>query len=332
MLTPEPLSPAYIAVNDWLRSQTARPLIVTHARPDGDAIGSTVALGLVLQELGHHPRIYFDRELFPPQLNPFVPQDLLLEDTDLAAFDAVICLDCAAPDRLGLPVAKAVEDIPLPCCNIDHHPSNGGFGAVDLVDPDAAATAEILARLFEGCGLPLPPAAATALLAGITQDTGCFRFNNTSPEVLQATAWLMRRGGDYQRIMDELYFNTPLRLLRLQARAIETTKLALDGRLAYFFVTDELLETCGCTAAEADDLIDVVRTIAGVEITCRMQQVDNDVRFSLRSQNPDKPILPLARRIGGGGHALAAGATMKNATLAEAEAELLQLAEELLHG
>ena len=331
MTSRKQLPPAYEETHQWLDRFSA-PLIVTHRRPDGDAVGSAVALALMLGATRPATRIYFDQELFPPQLTPFVPSQFVSDGSDLTGFDSLVCLDCAVEDRLGLPEDVCFDDISLPCVNIDHHVSNDGYGEVNLVDDSCAATAEILTRLAANFPIALPADAATALLTGITQDTGCFRFNNTTPDVLAAGAWLMQQGGDYLKVMDELYFNVPIQLMRLQAKVIESTKLAYDNRLAYFAVTDELMASCGATAEEADDLIDIVRTMAGVVITCRLQQVGSDVRFSLRSQDPTLPILPMAREIGGGGHAMAAGATMSNATFEQAEARLLELAGEVLNG
>ncbi len=336
MSTPDSPGKAYTQVHDWLR-QRNNFLIVTHQHPDGDAVGAVLGLAGCLRARNIACRGYFDQEL-PPQFMAFMPDDILFGEAtagsddrvDLAGFDNLICLDCATPDRLALPNGLALAELPLEVCNIDHHFSNPGFGAVSLVDPAAAATSEILFKLFTAFDLPVTPEVATGLLIGITQDTGCFRFHNTSAAALGAAARLIAAGGDYHRVTRELYFNTPIHIMRLQASIIlEKIRFAFDDRLAYFFVTDELLAEYGATREEVDDLIEVARTIAGVEVVCRLLRHGPDVRFSLRSQNPARPVLEMAGQLGGGGHRLAAGATLANTTLAEAEAKLLELAGKL---
>lgn len=329
MRAPDRLAAAYAAARHWLTAHR-RLLLVTHQRPDGDAVGSVLALAAALPTLGSTGHPYLDPEHFPPPLQPFLPAATPLPAA-WTAFDGVVCLDCANVERLALPGGVPLAAVPLPVLNLDHHISNTAYGAVVLVDADAAATAEILANLFLDGTPALPAAAATFLLLGLTQDTGCFRFTNTTPATLATAAALCRAGGDYRRVMDELYFSVPLAVHRLHAQVIAATHFACGQRLAYFFVTDDLLAQCGATAAQAEDLVDLVRTIAGVEVTCRLQQVGPDVRFSLRSRSARFPVLDLARRLGGGGHLLAAGATLAASTPAAAAERLLALARELFH-
>jgi len=329
MRTPDRLAPAYTAAHRWLTTHR-RLLIVTHQRPDGDAVGSVLALAAALPALGGAGRIHLDLKQFPAQLQPFVPATATVTDP-WTAFDGLVCLDCANAERLALPGDTALAAVPLPVLTLDHHVSNTRYGEVVLVDDTAAATAEILANLLLAFAPALPADAATFLLLGLTQDTGCFRFNNTTAGTFDAAAALCRAGGDYRRVMDELYFSVPHEVHRLHARVIEATRFAFGGRLAYFFITDELLAQCGATVAQAEDLVDLVRTIAGVEVTCRLQQLGPDIRFSFRSRRARYPVLALAQRLDGGGHLLAAGATLKNSTPAAGEQRLLELARELFH-
>jgi phosphoesterase RecJ-like protein len=188
-----------------------------------------------------------------------------------------------------------------------------------------------LTNLFREFDLPVTPQIASMLLVGIVTDCGCFRFNNTTSRTMQAAAWLMEQGGDYHLVMKKMYFSEPINKMRLQGKVLETLTLSHSNRVAHFFVTDELLKSCGATQDDAENLVDTVRCIEGVEIVCRMQQLDESVRFSLRSINPSRPIIGLAKEIGGGGHALAAGATMENATLKSAEVRFLELVGDLFN-
>ncbi len=321
----------YAQLNDWLRNNN-RFLVVTHQRPDGDAIGSAQALTASLRALGKHCHTYFIHEL-PPQYESFVDDDTTLYDEiDLSRIDKIIAVDCANGDRLAIPNWLSFQDLGIPSANIDHHISNESFATVNLVDVGAAATSEVLANLFREFKFPVTPQIASMLLVGIVTDCGSYRFNNTTSGTMRSSAWLMDQGGEYHKVMEKMYFSEPLSKMRLQGRVLEAVKMSHGNRVARFSVTDELLDSCGATQDDAENLVDVVRCIDGVEIVCRMQQLDDNVRFSLRSINPARPIIGIAKEIGGGGHALAAGATMEHATLEMADARFLELAEGLFNG
>ncbi len=327
MKTTDQLLPEYAEMDRWLRSHR-RILIVTHKRPDGDAFGSSLALASALRDLKINCAAYFCEEPPDPYM-PFMDDHTLWGDLDLSAFDYLVAVDCATAPRLGLPNDLVLSDMRMPCANIDHHVSNENYGEVNLVDAEAAATSEILTDLFNAYDYPVSKHAATQLLLGVTTDTGCFRFTNTDSAILRAGAWLMDQGGDYNRVMEEMYFNTPLSKMRLQAKVVESLSFAFNGRVAYFYVTDEMIESCGGTSEDAEDLVDVVRTIQGVEIVIRMQEVAGNIRFSFRSQNLNRPIIGIARELDGGGHPLAAGATMEKADLPTATQRVLELMKTL---
>ena len=329
MKTANELDKTFTDLHHWLQDKD-NFLVVTHQRPDGDASGSVMAFCRTMRAMGKSATPYFHEE--PAQnLLPFLDDTVRYGDIDLQPFKTLICLDCANAPRLALPNNMDIDDFLIPVGNIDHHVTNEGYGSKNaiLVDAESAATCEILAIFFSAFDYPMPPQAATSLLVGLTQDTGCFRFTNTSSQCFDVASWLLEKEGDYQKVMQELYFNNPINVLRLQAKVIEATHFAFDNRLAWFHITDELLESCDTTADDADELVDIIRTIKGIEIVVRLQELKDCIRFSMRSQNPDRPILGLASKLGGGGHKMAAGATMENATLDEATRIMLNYAKEL---
>lgn len=321
----------YPAMAAWLR-QHQRLLLATHCRPDGDAVGSLLATWHVLNAGGWECICWVDKPL-PSAYADLAPPALRV-GTAVAPgeFAALLCLDAAAPSRVCLPNDWQVESIGVPTASIDHHLDNHRYADLNLVDSDAAATCSLLHDFFIAEGFGIDRTARELLLIGLITDTGGFRFSNTTPRALRHAATMIEEGVDYQPLVQRLYYNTPFGLLRLQARVVQEMQFALDGRLAWFRVTPEMLRDCGVRSADTEDLIDVAREIAGVEICCRLQQVEGAIRFSLRSSDPAHPALALARRLGGGGHAMAAGATLENGDFETAEKLLLRYTKELLDG
>jgi len=319
------------ALAPWLLAHR-RLLVVTHTRPDGDALGSAFGFAQALNDRGQAARVFVDAPL-PAAYVEFAPADLLVDvPVAWADFDAVVCLDCANLKRLALPNGAALAQVPLPSCNIDHHVDNARYGDLALVAPATAATAELLTHLLQSWGWPLTAAAATRLLIGVLTDTGGFRHQNTTPTVLRTAADLLAAGADHPRVVRAVYGRETSGMLQLKAHIYRTLQLACGGRYAWFTLTPEVLTTCGVDERDTEDLIDTVRALQGVEIACRLQQVAEGVRVSLRSQNPAFPVIEIAHQLGGGGHPMAAGALQQGADLATTEARVLALVKELLGG
>jgi phosphoesterase RecJ-like protein len=321
---------AAAAFATWLADKT-RLLVVTHQRPDGDAIGSLLGLHHCLLALGKDSVPFVDAPL-PARYRPYAHSDLLVcIPMDLNDFDGIICLDSANEDRLALPNDLAFADFDLPSCTIDHHVDNTGYGDLSHVDPTRAATASILADIIRENAWSLPPEGATLLYLGTVTDTGGFHFSNTTSETLRTAAWLLDHAADFARVMNDIFFNAPLSMLRLRARIVEEMRLEYDGRLAYFIVTDELLAEFGIASRDTEDLIETVRQVAGAKIVCRMQPNGDGVRFSLRSKDAAYPVIDIAHKIGGGGHQMAAGAFRLGISLAEGEQLLIDYVGNVLN-
>ena len=327
-MTPDLLA-TYQSLSDWLEDKD-NFLVLAHARPDGDAFGSAFAMTLFLQSQGKTATAYVEEEL-PEMFEPFAIDGYKHSDipVDMGQIDYIISCDCANTPRLACPNGLTFADLDKPICNIDHHISNEKYGELNLIDAEAASTTEILTKFHEMNGHSVSSLNADWLMIGLAQDTGCFRFPNTSSQVFKYAGWLLNHGCNYDKVMKELYFNNPMRLLKLQAKVIDNLKFAHDNSVAYFFINQDILDSCDAKVEDVEDLVDVVKSIQGVDIVCRLQQVDNDVRFSFRSQNEKLPVLPIAKKFNGGGHLLACGATMENTTLEEAEAKFLEYLEEV---
>lgn len=314
----------------WLADKE-RLLLVTHQRPDGDAIGSLLGLHHCLLTLGKDSVPFVDAPL-PARYTPYMHADLIVcLPMDLSDFDGIICLDSANEVRLALPNDLAFADFDLPSCTIDHHVDNTRYGDLVHVDHTCAATASILAEIIRENAWSLPADGATLLFLGTVTDTGGFHFTNTTADTLRTAAWLIDQGANSAQVMNDIFFNQPVSNLRLRARIIEDMRLEYDGRLAYFIVSDELLASFGVAARDTEDLIETVRQVAGAKIVCRMQPSTDGVRFSLRSKDATYPVIGIAHKIGGGGHEMAAGAFLPEISLEEGERLLIDYVGKVLN-
>ncbi len=330
-MTSKPLTELADSIVAWI-DRLQPLLLVTHLRPDGDAIGSLFGAYLALREHGIACDAYMGDEV-PSNWEAFVPAGAIMGGpVEASRYKGLLCLDCANPSRLGLPPNLDHHDLPFPACNLDHHVDNKRYGEVNLVDGTYAATAELLAEFFAATDLPISPRCATLLLMGILTDTGGFKHANTDGRVLRVAADLIDRKGDYQDIVRAAFYSETPELVKLKGYLTEHLRFAHDRRLVYFVLTPEMLTEFGVDERDTEDLIDVARTMRGIELICRMQLVEDGVRFSFRSQNPDLPVNGIAHKLNGGGHAMAAGAKMTGIDLEEAEALLLEYTGELLDG
>lgn len=315
-------------MTQWLFSP--RPgalLILTHQRPDGDAIGAVVAATDVLNAAGINA-CSFLQPPFPRRYLASIPAQRPLPP--LAEITAILCLDCARPNMLALP--DGWEKLPdLPLGNIDHHADNPNYGQVNLVCPDFAAASAILTELFRTAEVALSPLAATALLLGMIADTGGFRFANTDERCFRDAAWLMEKGADYPGTIEQVFFCEPAEKMRLRGKLLDRMKLAQDNRLVYASISPELLAECGASLDDTEGLIDDLRRIDSVEVACLMTASPDGVRFSFRSQTAERPVIRLAHKLGGGGHVMAAGASVADINLDQAEQLLLQEIHEVFH-
>jgi phosphoesterase RecJ-like protein len=308
-------------------------LIVTHENPDGDALGSSFAMLKYLQLTGKKAELLLPEQI-PEKYRDFAPAAYLnfASGLDWANYDFVIYLDTPIQKRAALSELD-FANISLPTLNIDHHPDNLNYARWNLVMPEAAASAEIIFMIFKaGAGTEISPEIASLLMLGIVMDTGCFRFDNTSPKVLRQAAELLELGADYHRIISEMFFSIPLTQIEFQAELVSHhLKKACGGRLAWFYVPPDLISKYNVNMRNTEGLIETLRAIRDTEIVVIMQKHELGFKISLRSKSPELSVGSIARKLNGGGHEMAAGGLIKTETLAEAEEILIEHVEGVLN-
>jgi phosphoesterase RecJ-like protein len=289
-------------------------IIAVHVQPDGDALGSMLAMMLFLEAAGKNVRMTWGDKIeipaqykWMPSIDRVVEFDSCRKEREEA--DLLLTLDCASEQRLGL----VKDDLPMfkAIVNIDHHIDNTGFGTINVIDPSAAATCEIVYNILKGCDTAISPEMANCLYTGIVTDTGRFQYSNTGAVTLRIAADLIDLGAEPSKIFRSIYENIPFGGLKLMARIIERAKIIPESRLAYSFVKLSDLSDCGVSIAETETYIDQLRTAKESDAAVILKETpDGKLRASLRSKG-DLDIGVIAREAGGGGHRNAAGATFE---------------------
>ncbi|MEW6522155.1 MAG: bifunctional oligoribonuclease/PAP phosphatase NrnA [Bacillota bacterium] len=299
-------------------------VIVTHALPDGDAVGSSLGLALALERLGINV-VFAGSGPLPEQYHFLPGQHLYVAGSGTHRVELVIYVDCASPDRVD---GVRVEGDRV--VNIDHHITNDGFGDVAFVDPSAPAAGEQVYRLLEPLGVALDEAIATCLYTALVSDTGWFTHENTTPGACRIAARLLEAGVRPDQVAWQLQGNRPLSALRLLGRALSSLEVREDGKLAVMQLGSEDLLECGALAEETDGIVNYGISLSGVELAVLLKEMPKGgVRASLRSRGR-VDVAQLAAALGGGGHARAAGCTLSGPlesareTLVAAAAERVQ--------
>lgn len=304
------------AAHAWL-GEYHRPLLLTHRRPDGDAIGSVVAAALALKSLGKEPlAAFFDP--FPSKydflrggVTPYFWEDA--HDVLTAECDAVIVLDTCALSQLE-PAQFFLQQAP-PTLVIDHHATRDPVGTRDrdlrLFDETAGACALLVAEWIQRTDIALTPEIATALFTGIATDCGWFRFSNTDSRMMSACATLVAAGVNVGLIFNRLYQQEPEGKLRLVAHILSSMQLLSGGRLAVMTLRDADFARLGADRTMTEDLVNEAGRLAGVECMLLFtEEADGEVRVNLRSKE-QLDVAEIARRFGGGGHVRAAGCRLR---------------------
>ena len=296
--------------------------VLGHVRPDGDALGSQLALGLSLKQLGKDVRIWneegmLEKYSFLPNANLLTKPPAEPEDVDVA-----IALDTAIQNRLGhsLPAVRSAKI----WINIDHHPSNPGYGDLVYIDPKSPATGQILFELIKSEKLPIDTAIAENLYVAISTDTGSFQYPNTTARTLEIAAELVRAGVDVGRVSQLTYENYPRRRVELLRDLLGTMRFDANDRVASFSLSLATAKKLGVLPEDNEGLIDHLRAIRGVIVAVFFEELaDGKVRVSMRSKNEKVNVCAICEKFGGGGHVLAAGARVRG-SLAEVERRILE--------
>jgi bifunctional oligoribonuclease and PAP phosphatase NrnA len=310
------------AVLEAFRSHR-RFLLTSHSRPDGDAVGSVLALAEVLEQLGCESEIVLADPV------PFIYRTLpglerihhaqSADDIDPNPDTPVIVLECDGIARTGL---LGLESRTL--INIDHHASGRPFGLVNWIDENACAVAAMIYRLAVAAKVQITPGMATCLYAAILSDTGSFTYSSTDADTFALVHDLAMRGASPSQIARDVYFSNPPSKMRLLGTAL--SNLQCDGQLAWSWVTSEEMDRVGAEAEDCEGVVNYLISIAGVESAVFLREVadDNQFRLSIRSKGK-LDVAQVAEYFGGGGHRSASGCTLDGPLGVATERILTQL-------
>lgn len=303
-----------------------------HTSPDGDALGSTLGLGLALRERFPNkeiaflmaddapvPRIY----RFLPGAEELVPAVRYAGDPDL-----FISVDCPVLERLE--DAREVVQRSRFVVSFDHHPAREEFADSSIRRVDAASASVLIEEFLSFCTISISPDVANCLFCGLVTDTGRFQYQNADPESFVVASRLVAAGAEPSRISLEVYQSQRIEYLHLESIVMGRIRTVVDGRVAFSYARAEDLEGCGVSQDECDGLVDIVRSVGGVEVCLFLKECgcDGKVRGNLRSKGP-LDVSGVAASFGGGGHAAAAGFTYEG-TIEETLAAALPMLAELV--
>jgi phosphoesterase RecJ-like protein len=289
-----------------------RVAVTTHVGADGDAIGASAALVRLMRTLGA-AAIFCHAEEVPSYLEWLLPDEAFRElppDHDL------LVVDTSRSDRTGVPVPEAGARL-----NLDHHEDNPLYAEFNLVNPRAAASAEIVADLYAELGVPVDKETAEALYAGIRTDTGDFRFRNISPRAHELVADLLRAGVVPAEVHERI--NRRGTVEQLNIVGVTLANAHRYGEALISTVDNADYARTGATELDSKEAIDQLRSVAGVDVVAHLREVPEGTKGSLRSETVD--VGEIARLFGGGGHKLAAGYTRRGMRPHEAKEELLDI-------
>jgi bifunctional oligoribonuclease and PAP phosphatase NrnA len=299
-------------------------ICLAHKDADADSLGSALAFALSLRAQGRtvHPVVPAPY----PFLLSYLPGFDTLEESP-AEYDCVFTFDCATTHRFGDKRFLCESDVPV--VNVDHHVSNDGYGSINLIEPWASASGQVVFRLLRKLDMPITPEVANNLYAALFTDTGGFRHENTTEEALRLGAELVHLGANPAWIALKSYKSRPVPMLKLEGLAVAALQTDRDGTLVWSQVTQEMLEATGATMVESEGVIDQLQSIDTMKLAVLFKEMSASLtKISVRSRD-EIDATDLCVPFGGGGHHRAAGAELPMG-LDKAQATVLPMARELL--
>lgn len=283
--------------------------IVTHVNPDGDAIGSSIALMHALDGIGKEVDVFCQDDV--PKTFEFLEGIDRIQKPEVSnkRYDLLIALDCSDAERMG--TCSSIMDRATRSINIDHHVSNTHYAHINIVDGQAAATGEIVYELVTLLNSSKSHSIADALYTSIVSDTGGFSFSNTTPKTHIVAAGLIKLGVEVDKISNLLFKNHSLEWVKLLGQAINSLEIHFNGKVAIMHITQEMMKNAGATEEQSNGIIQYAKDISGVELGIVFREEDPyTTKVSLRSQSLID-VSDVALKFGGGGHKRAAGCTIK---------------------
>lgn len=300
-------------------------LIVCHVAPDGDCIGSSLALALALERAGVRA-VVGSADGVPEAFTNLPGAGRIVATPPAERCATGVAMECSTLERAGVFAPALAQTAAL--INIDHHLSNAGYGHLVYWDTAAAAAGEQVTEIIRAMRLPIDAAIAQCLLAAIVTDTGSFRYPNVTPHTLRLAAQLMEAGASVHAVVERVYETRTLGSARLLGMALANLKLSADGRVAWIAITPEMLAAAGAVSEDTTGIVGMLRQIRGVRVALLFELTPQGVRASLRSRDGARSNV-IAETLGGGGHRGAAGFTLAGTledvvarTLAEVDKEL----------
>lgn len=301
-------------------------LVVAHYNPDGDAIGSTCAMGHILSALGKKYTLYNPSGL--PQRYSFVdnPAPIVNELPEVLPKWTIV-LDCGAKERIGEALYARIDSTRI--IDIDHHLGNGDYGEANWVDVRQPAVGNMMAELAQELEIPLTGGLAECVYLAVATDTGFFTYGSTTPESLELAAHMLRHGLDLPRMNRHITKQWSEERMRLWTEVMSGVELYNDKTIAVGAITDAMFERTGTTSEDTENIINFIRRLKSVRVAAIFRQEGpEEFKFSLRSYGNDN-VQEIASRFGGGGHKNASGGTI-NAPLDEAKTLLVDVISDYL--
>ena len=299
-------------------------VILTHENPDGDAVGSSLAMYLALKAYGKNPDVIIPEHSKVFNCLPGIEE--IKTESDIKHYDLAISLDCATMKMLN-GFTSHFENAKVKVC-IDHHATNTMYGDLNYVNPDAPACAQILLVIFEYFGIEITKEIGTCILAGIITDTGGFKYQGVTAETFEFVAWLLNKGVNVSKVYrDVLQIRTKpnFELHRIANNRIEFFE---NGKIAFTYITKEDEEKVNSETGDHEGIVETGRDIEGVEVSIFIRQTKKGCRISLRS-NEYVNVADACAVFGGGGHTRAAGCTIQG-TIEQAKEKILKEVARLL--
>jgi bifunctional oligoribonuclease and PAP phosphatase NrnA len=286
-------------------SRRQRFLLTSHARPDGDSIGSQLAMAFALRALGKEVRV-INKDAPPGPIMAFPGvQDIEVADEVSGTFDAAIIMECGDLARTGLLGLERYFVI-----NIDHHPGNSGYGQIKWFDPTAAACGEMVYTLVRALGVPLSIEIATHVYLAILTDTGSFHYSSISPRTFDICREAVAAGVDPVIVARNVYDSNNMGRLKLFGAVLSGMQIDDSGRMAIVYLDHEMARAAGGTYEDTEGLINIPLTVKEIQTVVFFKQIEGEqYRVSLRSKG-NIDVGTLAKEYGGGGHKNAAGCTV----------------------
>lgn len=301
-------------------------VIGSHVNPDGDAIGSTLALGSALEHFGKKVVMY-NRDRIPDNLKFLEGSEKIVQVIPDETFDVAVMVDCASKDRAGEPLVKA--KIKGPSIAIDHHRIDDIEVDIPCLDESAASAGEVILRLVEKMNAPMTSAMAMSIYCTLVVDTGFFRYSNTTERILRVASDLVAKGANPWVVAMNLEESYSLSRFRLLARSLDTLEVSEDGRYASMEVTQKMVSEAGAEIQISEEFAGIPRSIKSVKVSALFREIQQGkIRISLRSKE-DIDVSVIAGKFGGGGHPFASGCTI-NGTIAHAKKVIQEIVKEKL--